>query len=293
MSFCYDMLQDIKRNIGENFSVEYRNYILLQSKIKEDIEHDRFHFIERSQGAEMSIFIENVMTVASSSAISKHDDNNLDDLVSHILDRKKFVEALDQENEKESKNFMNTFMAMITEPNYSSGKFKVSYILGPQNIRQSSNGQPGISKISIGQQNISQPNTSQHSIVKSNFNPQISTNGSSKFRSSLEVQDQESLQNVFSKVPTGMNFKDKLRKRVMVSDSIKHPSNNEDSNYLKSITSKFTSPKFKKNISLQRFVTSHTRMINSEDESVESSDNEFSKKTRHYNNPMRVRCTVS
>jgi len=293
MSFCYDMLQDIKRNIGENFSVEYRNYILLQSKIKEDIEHDRFHFIERSQGAEMSIFIENVMTVASSSIISKHDDSNLDDLVSHILDRKKFVEALDQENEKESKNFMNTFMAMITEPNHSSSKFRVNCILVHQNIRQSSNGQPGISKISIGQQNILQPNASHHSIVPSNLNPQTSTNGSNKFRSSVEVHDHESLQSVFRKAQKGINCRDNLRKKAMVSESIELPSNNEDPNYLRSITSKFKSSKYKKNISLQRFITSRTRIINSEDESVESSDNEFSKKSRHYNNPMRVSCTLS
>jgi hypothetical protein len=122
MSFCYDMLQDIKRNIGEDFSIEYRNYLLLQNKIREDIENERHTFIERIQGAEMSLFIENVMSVASASLLEKHEEGNLEEMVHHLLERKKLVESLEQENEKESKNFMSNFISIISEPAANEGK---------------------------------------------------------------------------------------------------------------------------------------------------------------------------
>lgn len=118
------MLQDIKRNIGEDFSIEYRNYLLLQNKIREDIEHERHNFIERIQGAEMSLFIENVMSVASASLLNKHDEGNLEEMVHHLLERKKLVESLEQENEKESKNFMSNFMSIISEPTANESKAK-------------------------------------------------------------------------------------------------------------------------------------------------------------------------
>ena len=122
------MLQDIKRSIGEDFKAEYRNYLLLQNKIKEDIENDRHTFIERVQGAEMSLFIENVMSVASSSLFAKHNDTNVDEMVKHILERKKLIEAFEQENEKENQNFMANFIGIISDPGGDGMCFNTNFL---------------------------------------------------------------------------------------------------------------------------------------------------------------------
>ena len=116
------MLQDIKRSIGEDFSVEYRNYIFLQNKIREDVENDRNTFIERVQGAEMSLFIENVWSVTSSHSAEAHNYGDVNDIVQHILERKKMLETMNQENEKVFKDHMTNFYAIISDSGRSESK---------------------------------------------------------------------------------------------------------------------------------------------------------------------------
>lgn len=113
------MLQDIKRSIGEDFSVEYRNYIILQKKIREDVENEKHTFVERTQGAEMSLFIENVYSSTSSAFdFSNGNQGDIDSLVQMVFDRKKYIETVEKENETEHQNFMNNVIASISD-NYT------------------------------------------------------------------------------------------------------------------------------------------------------------------------------
>jgi len=117
------MLQDIKRNLGEKSSEEYRRYITLQNKIRDDIDKGRNTFIERIQGVEMSLFMENIMEVTSASLIlNKYDNGNVEDMVEHIMERKKMMEAMDQANVEEQKNHMSNFIAIISDPGRGDSK---------------------------------------------------------------------------------------------------------------------------------------------------------------------------
>ena len=63
MSYWYDMLHNIKLNLGENGDKEYINHINLLKMIKMDIDSEKLKFKERIQGAEVSLFIENIFTI--------------------------------------------------------------------------------------------------------------------------------------------------------------------------------------------------------------------------------------
>ena len=120
MAFCYDMLQDIKRSIKEDWTVEYKNYILLQRKLKEENDRETSTFIERTQGAEMSLFIENVYKVASSSEQTQNSfTGDVDLLVKQIFERKKLIEKVEKENENEENNFMNNVIGGSQEDEFS------------------------------------------------------------------------------------------------------------------------------------------------------------------------------
>ena len=122
-AFCYDMLQDIKRSIKEDCTVEYKNYILLQRKLKQEMESETKTFIERTQGAEMSLFIENVYTVASTSSQTQSALNgDVDVLVKQIFERKKLIEKVEKENENEESNFMNNVIGGNQEEEFSKIK---------------------------------------------------------------------------------------------------------------------------------------------------------------------------
>jgi len=117
------MLQDIKRSIGENFSDDYRRYITLQNKIRDDMEHDRSKFTERLQGVEMSLFIENVFEVTSSSVAKNFKNEGIDEMVKNIMERKNMLEAMDQANEEEYNNHMSNFIAIVSDPGRGDSKF--------------------------------------------------------------------------------------------------------------------------------------------------------------------------
>ena len=122
MSYCYDMLQDIKRAIKEDFSTEYRNYLLLQQKVREDTENGKSKFIERIQGAEMSLFIENIFNVDVSFISSHYKGDNADDLAKVLLERKKYIETLEKENRNQTKDFFENIVGIITDENVEGGK---------------------------------------------------------------------------------------------------------------------------------------------------------------------------
>ena len=115
-AFCYDMLQDIKRSIKEDWTVEYKNYILLQRKLKQEIDNETTTFIERVQGAEMSLFIENVYT-ASSTSIQNSNINggDADNLANQIMERKKLIEKFEKDHQTEESNFMNNVIGGNSE----------------------------------------------------------------------------------------------------------------------------------------------------------------------------------
>ena len=135
MSYCYDMLQDIKRSIKEDFSTEYRNYLLLQQKVREDAENGKSKFIERIQGAEMSLFIENIFNVDVSFIESHYKGDNADDLAKVILERKKYIETLEKENRNQTKDFVDNIIGLITDENVEGGIHGTNIALielGPQ-----------------------------------------------------------------------------------------------------------------------------------------------------------------
>lgn len=245
------MLQDIKRSIGEDFKAEYRNYLSLQNKIKEDIENDRHTFIERVQGAEMSLFIENVMSVASSSLFAKHNDNNVDEMVKHILERKKFIEAFEQENEKESQNFMANFIGIISEPG-GDGKCGMTHFIERYLV------------------------------------PVFSNNDASKLRKSIDVQDRVSINNIFSKIPRGMKIRDKFTSKIRNSQSIEPPSPTTELGFPRSLTNNTSSKLSLKGV-FNKSKLSRTKTLNSEDQlSYDSSDLDFCQNSRKYNDPEKV-----
>ncbi|CAI2358952.1 unnamed protein product [Moneuplotes crassus] len=117
MSYCYDMLQDIKRGLGQNFSEEYRRYMTLQSKILNDTDLSKSTFIERVQGVEMSLLIENIMEVTTKATLLDENRNgDVDEMVKYIIDRKKMVESVNQANEQEYNNHMLNFIAIVSDP---------------------------------------------------------------------------------------------------------------------------------------------------------------------------------
>lgn len=186
MSYCYDMLHDIKRSIGEDCSEEHRRYTILQNKILNDIENDKSTFLERYQGVEMSLFIENVMSVYSSSTLPKHTDDNVDEVVSTILERKKMVEAMDQANEKELKNHMTNFFEILSD--YSS-------------------------------EIIRGKNTETNTILENTYAQSVSANDASKLRNSLNVRDKASLTSILTKIPQGMKVRDKIKSKLRETSS--------------------------------------------------------------------------
>jgi hypothetical protein len=110
MSYCYDMLHDIKRSLGENADQEYMNHINLLKMIKLDIENEKIKFKERIQGAEMSLFIENIFTVAKLESKPTMEFNNPESLVHNVIEKKMLIEKL-QEKMTQRLDIINNMLA--------------------------------------------------------------------------------------------------------------------------------------------------------------------------------------
>jgi hypothetical protein len=104
----------------------------------------------------------------------------------------------------------------------------------------------------------------------------------------VDVHDRGALQNIFNKIPIGMKVRDKFKSKLRASMSIEPPQPQNDPNFLKSLTAKFTSSKLKSKNILKKLKLQRTRTLNSEDDSLNSSDLEFAHNNRKYNNPERV-----
>ena len=94
MSYWYDMLHDIKRNLGENGDKEYINHVNLLKMIKLDIDSEKLKFKERIQGAEVSLFIENILTIDKIESKPSCDFSDPNAMVHHVIEKKQLMEKL-------------------------------------------------------------------------------------------------------------------------------------------------------------------------------------------------------
>lgn len=78
--------------------------------IKQDIEEEKARFKERIQGAEISLFIENIFTVDSAEVKSSGDESNLVGIVKNVLEKKVLIEKL-QEKMSERLGIINNLLA--------------------------------------------------------------------------------------------------------------------------------------------------------------------------------------
>lgn len=189
MSFCYDMLQDIKRMIKEDFSQEYRNYLTLQQKIREDTEKGLFKFVERTQGAEMSLFIENIFFVEKGNVPSHYKGDNADDLVSQLLAKKQLIETVEKENKTVAEDFMQNVIGFISDENDQGGNNYAVIGLSPKQA----------------QSYLNQINSPAQPMFKQ--------------RNSVDVDDSLALKKIFS-IPNALKVKNKFKERIRDSVTI-------------------------------------------------------------------------
>ncbi|CAI2386019.1 unnamed protein product [Moneuplotes crassus] len=209
MSYCYDMLQDIKRELGQNFSEEYRRYMTLQNKIRNDIDHKKNTFIERVQGVEMSLLIENVMEVTSSATLEEHRNDDIDEMVSikYIMDRRKMVESVNQANEQEYNNHMSNFIAIVSDPGRGDSQVFIPLVnkkiqdrtRGSLEVQDKGSIQSSLNKLKLGMK------------VRDKFKSKIKGQNNGEVSPSKESGPYfKSLTNVKSKVR--VNFNDSTKK---------------------------------------------------------------------------------
>ena len=72
----------------------YLNHINLLKIIKQDILQEKIKFIERTQGAEFSLFIENIFTIESKESINNLDATTPSGLVKNVIEKKLLIEKL-------------------------------------------------------------------------------------------------------------------------------------------------------------------------------------------------------
>lgn len=104
------MLHDIKRTLKENGDKEYMNHINLLKMIKLDIENEKIKFQERVQGAETSLFIENIFTVAKLESKSTMEFNDPESLVHNVIEKKVLIEKL-REKMTQRLDIINSMLA--------------------------------------------------------------------------------------------------------------------------------------------------------------------------------------
>mmetsp|Transcript_1854 Transcript_1854/g.1784 ORF Transcript_1854/g.1784 Transcript_1854/m.1784 type:complete len:135 (+) Transcript_1854:871-1275(+) len=110
MSFCYEMLHEIKKSLGEHSNQEYINHINLLKLIKEDIKEEKQKFKERLQGAEVSLFIENIFSVDYMETKTTSDPDELSNIVKNVMEKKNLIEKL-QEKMSERLGVINNLLA--------------------------------------------------------------------------------------------------------------------------------------------------------------------------------------
>lgn len=112
------MLHDIKRSLGENADKEYMNHINLLKMIKLDIESEKLKFTERIQGAEMSLFIENIFIIDKSEPRPSDELRDPASLVQTVLEKKMLIEQL-QEKMAQRLDVINNMLASHALPSHA------------------------------------------------------------------------------------------------------------------------------------------------------------------------------
>ena len=88
----------------------YLNHINLLKLIKQDIEQEKIKFKERTQGAEISLFIENIFTLNSKENKTNPDLSSPEGLVKNVIEKKLLIEKL-QEKMSQRLEIFNQLLA--------------------------------------------------------------------------------------------------------------------------------------------------------------------------------------